>query len=226
MPEASVIHRALASPTRERLLDVLRAADAPMSSRELGSAVDLHPNTVRSHLGILVNARLVSCSRRAPCGRGRPQHVYAAIDEAGVIPRRLDEQSYDLLAAVLADRVRLDHPDAGVVVEETAARSMESRIGSDPPPATDEEAVGRLVEELAVLGFASHTLGNDDGSVCLVADRCPIAAVARTYPDVACSFHRGVVRGLLGNLGGRVGLAGFEVDPAGEVCRATLRTAA
>ena len=226
MPEASVIHRALASPTRERLLQVLRSEGAPMSSRDLGAAVDLHPNTVRSHLGILVNARLVACSRQAPCGRGRPQHVYTAIDGPDDDPAPLDGESYDLLAAVLADRVRLDHPDAGQVVEETAAAWVDRRVGVDPAPASDEAAIERLLEDLAALGFASHTLDMADGSVCLVTDRCPIAAVARSHPDVACSFHRGVVRGLLASLGGRVGLAELEAEPAGAGCRAFLRSAA
>lgn len=223
MPEASVIHRALGSPTRERLMEELRTRNAPMSSQELGAAVGLHPNTVRSHLGILVNAGLVASARRAPSGRGRPQHVYTVVADRQAARAHDNQEGYDLLASVLADRVWVDHPDAGLVVETAAARWMENRVGSDPLPATDDEVVERLVEELAALGFASHTRGIAGGSVCLVADRCPIAAVARSHPDVACSFHRGVVRGLLAALGWRIRLAGFEVDPAGDGCRATLR---
>lgn len=226
MSEASVIHRALASPTRERLMEVLRSADGPMSSRELATSVDLHPNTVRSHLGILVNAGLVACARQAPRGRGRPRHVYTAIGEPHDVQARFDGESYDLLAAVLADRVRIDHADADRVIEETAAAWVGQRVGGDPTPSTDREAIERLLGMLAALGFASRTVNAADGSVNLVADRCPIAAVARSHPDVACSFHRGVVRGLLASLGGRVALAGLEVAPLGDGCRAILRSAA
>ena len=48
-----LLHRALGSPSRVRLLEVLREQDGPLDARELSERKALHANTVRSHLARL-----------------------------------------------------------------------------------------------------------------------------------------------------------------------------
>lgn len=219
---ATVVHRALSSPVRARPMEVLRTADGPMSTQELATAVDLHPNTVRSHLGILASAQLVSSSRRATGGRGRPRHLFAAVAEGDALAGV--NGGYDLLASVLADRVALDHPDADRIVEGAAAawarEHATSEVGLRPGAVIDQ-----VLEVLGDLGFDADTATARDG-VCLVADSCPIRALARSHPAVACSFHQGLVRGLLEVLGGGYEVAELDTDVDRGRCRMTLRMVA
>jgi predicted ArsR family transcriptional regulator len=71
-------HRVLAGISRSRLLAVLHGAARPMGIRELADAVDLHPNTAREHLDLLVEAGLVRRETAAAAGRGRPGLRYVA----------------------------------------------------------------------------------------------------------------------------------------------------
>jgi predicted ArsR family transcriptional regulator len=79
--------RALAVPTRRRLLDLVGQAPAGSTVSELTAATGLHPNTVRLHLEVLARAGLVegmaaSAGAPASTGRGRPPARYVAVAEA------------------------------------------------------------------------------------------------------------------------------------------------
>ena len=219
---ATVVHRALSSPMRARLMEVLRAADRPMSAQELAKVVDLHPNTVRSHLGILASAQLVSSSRQASGGRGRPRHLFAAVVEGEAVAGV--SGGYDLLASVLADRVALDHPDVDRIVEAAAAAwardHAPSEVGARPGDVIDD-----VLAVLEQLGFATDVEVASD-TTCLVADRCPIRALARSHPAVACAFHHGLVRGLLAAFGGGYEVAEVATDVDRGRCRMTLKKVA
>ena len=64
MAGSTARHRALADPTRVRILDLLRSADGPLTVADLAAPLGLHPNTVRSHLHLLDEAELVVLLRR------------------------------------------------------------------------------------------------------------------------------------------------------------------
>ena len=72
------LHRALSEPSRVRILEALREAEAPLDARELGTRVGLHWNTVRSHLRVLAEAGLVSARREERTRPGRPRLLYEA----------------------------------------------------------------------------------------------------------------------------------------------------
>jgi len=219
----TVVHRALSSPTRSQVLHLLRSAEGPMSAQELATALDLHPNTVRSHLGILENAQLVASSREGSGRRGRPRHLFAAVDEDGGAAS--SDEAYQLLATVLADRVRADHPDAEHVVEQAAVAWCHRLIEPGEEPANAAAAADRLLELLRLLGFVTQLDGDVGAGSELIVERCPFAQVARTYPEVACSFHRGLTRGVLTALGGHLRLLRLEADPRTRRCRAAVRSA-
>lgn len=221
---ATVVHRALASPARARVLELLRAADAPMTVQELADAVDLHPNTVRNHLAILENARLVVSERRRTSGPGRPHLVYSAgpMDPAGAP----ETEAARLLTDLLATQVRADHPDTERVVEDAATAWGLRLVADGDAPLDERAALDRLVGLLAELGFDARIEGDLVHGVDVVVERCPLATVARDHPQVACSFHRGITRGVLDGLGDRLALQVFAADPATGHCRASLRRSA
>lgn len=219
----TVVHRALSSPTRSRVLHLLRSAEAPMSAQELATALDLHPNTVRSHLGILQNARLVASSRQGSGRRGRPRHLFEAVDEDG--DGTGSDEAYQLLATVLADRVRGDHPDAEHVVEQAAVAWSHRLIEPGEEPANAAATADRLSDLLRLLGFVTRLDGDVGAGAELIVESCPFAEVARTHPEVACSFHRGLIQGVLTALGGHLRLLHLEADPRTHRCRAAVRSA-
>ena len=65
-------HRALADPSRARLLECLRASEAPLSVDQLAAEVGLHQNTIRAHLAVLEDASLVVVRSESGGRPGRP----------------------------------------------------------------------------------------------------------------------------------------------------------
>lgn len=225
----TVVHRALASPTRSRLLAELRDTREPMSAQELAAATGLHANTVRTHLAILENAKLVVGSREAGGRRGRPRHLFAARDGATA-----GDDAYRALAAVLAERLGQDRgmpvePDAGdtngteAAVEEAALawvqrRALRRELASDRLPAID-----RVLQALHELGFGSRLRGDVARSAEIVVEGCPFTEIVRTHPEVACGFHRGVLRGLV-RATGELEIVGVDEDRQAHRCVASVRS--
>lgn len=225
----TVVHRALASPTRSRLLAELRAAGRPMSAQELGSVTGLHANTVRTHLAILENARLVVGSREGGGRRGRPRHLFAASD---AVPS--GDEAYRALAAVLAERLGQDRavrwgpgaPDARdteAAVEEAAMVWVQRRFPKEGAAADATPAVDRVLHALEELGFGSRLRGDlGRGPVEVVVEDCPFTEIVRTHPEVACGFHRGVLRGLV-RAADDLELVHVEEDRDAHRCVAAVR---
>ena len=118
-------HRALADPTRERLLDLLRAADEPHGGRR---ACRRRSASTRTRF-----VRICSCSRRRSSssrlritrgGRGRPSIVFSAVPADA-------EQEHALLAAV-----------AGVGAR-AAARRGRDRGGGGPELGQSDDRAAR-----------------------------------------------------------------------------------
>ena len=100
------MHRALASPSRVRLLELLHATDTPLDARQLGERADLHPNTVRAHLALLEDAGLVRSAAEQSGRRGRPRIVFAATQPAD------PDEGYRVVADALADALLRRHADS------------------------------------------------------------------------------------------------------------------
>ncbi len=143
-------HRALADPSRARILAQL-AGGEPLDARELAARVGLHPNTVRVHLGVLADARMVEAETLPPQGRGRPRLAYRAVGEPGDDGGR----RYRLLAEILTTLAARDGAEA-VERLEGIGDAWGRHLAASPPPAvelSDAEAVERLLALLAELGF-------------------------------------------------------------------------
>lgn len=207
-------HRALADPSRERILDLLRAADGPLSVAEFAPLLGLHPNTVRSHLQLLGEAELVVSAAERTGGRGRPAILFSAVSAEA-------EQEHALLAASLASALE-PLPD-GVAIAEAAGRSrgraMIERLEPGREP-DDDVCVERVASLLRRCGFSPEVFA--DG---LVMHRCPFRELAERYPKAVCSLHAGLIDGALGELGSSVALERLEpwVSPSTCVAHLTLR---
>ena len=109
-------HRALADPSRARILRTLAEAGGPLDAHELAARVGLHPNTVRWHLGVLADAGFVSSSTEPRTRPGRPRVVFTATEEEAE-----GREDYRLLAAILAGS--LSGTETGAAVAEQAGEA-------------------------------------------------------------------------------------------------------
>ena len=231
MASEVTVHRALASPVRSRLLEELHAAEAPLGIDDLATRLELHRNTVRSHLGVLEIAGLVDHETDRPDGPGRPRSLFRLADTG---PRDLgsDAGSRDgedpnhLLAALLAGR--FDGSDTKVApVVEDAARQWARRRGTTAELTQGAaDGMARLLAGLAQWGFEATAgdPGGDrrDSTVTVWFQRCPLDAVATANPELACAVHRGLTRGILDALDRPFDLAELTPRRSGGRCMARL----
>ena len=203
-------HRALADPSRVRLLECLRASEQPRSVEELAAEVGLHPNTIRAHLALLEEADLV-VARSEHGGRpGRPRRLFVAVPEEA-------EEEHALLASALASSLE-PLPD-GVEIATSAGRSWGSVLIErlEPGrPVDDDACVERVASLLRRRGFAPEREESE-----LVMHRCPFRELAEHYPRVVCGFHSGLIDGALEELDAPVRLTELEpwVTPTSCVAR-------
>ncbi len=216
MTGRSLRHRALADPSRERLLDLLRDSVEPQSVALLAAALSLHQNTVRAHLEVLVRAELVVPTRDTSGGRGRPPILYSAVPAEA-------EEEHALLAASLVSA--LEPLPRGVEIAGTAGRSWGGVVverlepGREPD---DETCIDRVASLLRRRGFAPQVTPDE-----LVMHRCPFKQLAQRYPRVICSFHAGLIDGALEELDSNVVLEELKpwVTPSTCVARFGRREA-
>ncbi|MFE0099891.1 helix-turn-helix transcriptional regulator [Streptomyces sp. NPDC059009] len=239
---AERVHRALAVPSRRRLMSQLREADGLLGVDELAAATGLSAATVRHHLASLADAGLVRATTVAGPGRGRPKLRYTAVRAAPGTPAapglpassgtpdgpegRADHD----LAAALAEALAT-HADAKPAARaagrtwghELAASDTPARTpAGTPAPAGQRGATtwGRVFAHAARSGFEPEEAPAPDGTRRVLLRGCPYRDLARARPEVICSVHQGVLDGLLDGTGTAAELRPF-VGP--ELCRADLR---
>ncbi len=204
--ETPDVHAALASPVRQRVLDVLRdEADAP-TAQQLAASLGLHVTTVRFHLEQLEQAGLVAREIRHANRRGRPGVHYRALE--------IDvAQAQEQMIGALADVVE---PGAG-----TRASVAAGRRWADQLAAPSQGPRETITDVFTRLGFDPEPAGDT-----VRLRSCPFREAARRHPEVVCQVHLGLAQGLAarapGGDGVRVGLLPF-VEPS--LCLITLTPA-
>jgi len=203
-----------AGASRGAILAALRSSGTATTVDVLAAAVGLTVSTVRFHLGRLVDEGLVTAVAGSGSGPGRPKHVYRAVP-----PEAVDgAAAYRLLAGLLADELaRLADP----MVPVSAGRAWAARVYAAAPTLSrrpgepDADFVVRQVVELFEEGgFAP--VADATGEV-IALHACPFMDLARVRPEIVCSVHLGLVRGLVDRLGepglpGGSGPAQFAAD--------------
>lgn len=197
----ALVHRALADRSRVRILETLRDADASLDARELALAVGLHVNTVRSHLRQLERAELVHARRDAQGKPGRPHIVFESASPAE--PGSDDVNAYRVLVEVLAHSVAGEPATAKNEAEAaacSAARALTSVDKETRPNSAPHGTVGlnRVMHLLSSLGFdpVAHAQTDTDE---IVMHSCPFEDLGHESLEIACSVHRGLIRGALGD---------------------------
>jgi predicted ArsR family transcriptional regulator len=186
---------------RDRVLRVLRDARGPLTVPGIVTASGLSANAVRFHVTRLLRQGVIDV---APAvgdrGPGRPATYYAALPEEAVDPT----SAYRVLASLLGRE--LAHT-GGTAAAVDAGRAWAGRVLNQlDGPAAGDGAPPDAVELVALLfartGFrpSIDDDGVDDGAT-IRLHRCPFFDIAAEQPDVVCAVHRGLVMGLLEQVG-------------------------
>ncbi len=211
-------HRALASASRVRILQMLREAETGLPASALVRATGMHSSTVRAHLDHLVEAGLVSRRRQADGSPGRPAWRY----QAAAAPDSVAGPYRDLAAALAGHLARTedDPHEAGVQAGRDWGRALAARVGAG----TGRPVVDGLVQVLDRLGFAPRVVRDDEhGPTILHLYACPFLDLVATNADVVCGLHLGVIGGALGAMGAPASTATLTPFGAPHACVVALR---
>lgn len=199
-------HGALATASRVRILELVRGSSTPLDVQQIAARSGLHPNTVRFHLRVLIDAGLAHRRPDPRGGSGRPRLVYSAVT-AGSVHRHAN--GYLLLADILAGFLAADSTVRTGLAEEAGREfARRQRLPAQRSPDTaDSESVGtstgdavhRAVAMFTELGFEPE-LRQDGSHRRILLHACPFHAVARKHPGVVCALHLGLIKQTLADL--------------------------
>ncbi|MDN5796870.1 MAG: helix-turn-helix domain-containing protein [Intrasporangium sp.] len=195
------------SPVRDPRTGARTPAEG-MSARELADRLHLHVTTMRFHLDQLVAGGLVTSHFKRGEGAGRPRKLYAIAH--GSLDSERSEQSFALLSEVLIES--FNETDESLTPEELGARWGRRRVQQenlDPsrrqPAATPGQwlgKIGRMVDILEEWGYTPEVSTTEGGRTARVAlHGCPFIDLARDNTALVCSIHRGLMRGVMEELG-------------------------
>jgi predicted ArsR family transcriptional regulator len=208
---------ALSEPTRRRIYEAVRDADAPLTRDEVAAALSLSRPIAAFHLDALARAGLLLVDYARPAGRrgpgaGRPAKRYrlSPTDVSVSLP----ERRYDLTSQILAAGVQ-DAGESGSAraasLEAAAAKGRElARAYAGVAAGSDQRS--RVEAVLADLGYQPF---EDAAAVRL--RNCPFHAAVETAPDLVCHLNLALLQGLLDELGLDQLQAHFE-PTANECC--------
>jgi predicted ArsR family transcriptional regulator len=216
----SIVHRALADPSRRRIVAELGDRPEGLDTHELSDRTLLSPNTVRFHLGVLGDAGLVTGDAAPRATPGRPRIVYTLTPAATSERRRSDE--YRLLASILGGALALGDDAAGRA--EAAGREWGRYLVDRPLPLAEVSADDAAETVAALLGAQGFEPERDGTTISM--HRCPFYDLAESHPEVICSAHRGLVSGALDEIGGGLEVDELEIFPQPDVCVLRLRVRA
>lgn len=204
----------LAQPTRARLFRILLQLRRPVGTDELAERLELHPNGVRVHLDRLRAAGLVT-RRRTRQARGRPRDMWMIASDArpgGEAPSGYAELGRWLARAISPARTTLRSVEA-------TGRDIGRELAPEGACAPEEKMHAVLV----ALGFQPHREVEDDGLTYRLCN-CPYRDAVQESPEVICTLHRGITRGLLDTLAPTTRLAAFVPrDPVAAGCLVELQ---
>jgi predicted ArsR family transcriptional regulator len=215
-------HAALASEPRRRVLGLLTAATGPLDAVTVAAGLRQHVTTARFHLEQLESAGLVERQVNRAGGRGRPQVLFRPVPDP-LSSENAQQQLTQALAAVIGeddDGGRARSVRAGerwstqFAAMADAVEAAGSHAAADPgtpaadpgTPAADGDVPGGpaadvlppLLRVLTEIGFEPE---HRTGEAVIALPTCPFRAEARQNPDVVCSVHLGLLKGVARSLG-------------------------
>lgn len=210
----------VAGGRRREVVEFFRASGNPLTARDVADELGLHINTVRFHLDTLVRQGILRREDGPAEGPGRPATQYFLVpgmDRGG--PR-----NYQLLAEMLLSHLATADGPQDAAVEAGAAwgRYMMQPLAPGQR-ITEQEALDRLVDLLADVGFDPRVTG-DPAAPQIELRHCPFLELAETHRDLVCALHLGLMRGALGSVNTRLSATGLTPFADPRTCVGHLTT--
>jgi predicted ArsR family transcriptional regulator len=177
-----------AGSTAGRILGLLRRRS--MTVDEIASNLDLTGNAIRLQLAVLERDGLV---RRAAMRRGpsKPAQTYEVNPEAELLFSRAYAPVLTELLHVLSGR--LDRREFDLLLREVGRRLSADRPRPTGSPRRRADGAIALLNELGGLA----RLEQDNGSLIIRSDGCPLAAATLTHPE-ACNAMESLLTEFVG----------------------------
>ncbi len=203
--------KALADPTRRRILDLLR--ERPRTTGELSAAFEVTRFAVMKHLGVLEQAGLVVVRRR---GRERWNHVNP-VPIQQIAERWIRPYEAGFAASLVGLKRHLEQTRGDAVPDEIASVHVEQEVDIDAPP---ERVWAALTEELEAWWGSPYLQGK---ATSLVLEPRPGGVFREDWGDgqgavwgTVSALERGrrlEVHGAMGMTGAVVGVTRFDLRP-------------
>ncbi len=209
-------YRALADPNRRHILRILDDASEPMPLEELAEPVDLHVNTVRGHLVLMLRAGLVTRTTLRRDTPGRPRVGFESVPRHARSPT---SEGYRFLSEILASSIEATSDDPAETARE-AGRVWGRSLSVNPVhsrPVAAPDAVEHVEMTLAELGFEPEASACAGVTEIRLHD-CPFREIAITRSDVVCSIHEGLLIGMLEEMGGAIGVDSLDAFVEPSLC--------
>jgi len=238
----------LGSPVRRTIVDTL--ANLPtgldpetgsviphpgLRAQDLADRLDLHVTTVRFHLDQLVAAGLLRAHFQRRKEAGRPRKLYAI--EQGTLGSVSSDQSYRMLSQLLVETLRPEDDQLPSTPEAAGERWGRRHVHEghpgligQPPSRTAGQwlgKIGQMVDLLREWGYSPEISTTNDGRTVRVAlHDCPFMPLAKDNTAVVCGIHRGLMKGVMGELGEESTEVGLTPFVAPSLCVAALTVTA
>ncbi|MDQ1397048.1 MAG: hypothetical protein QOG64_2307 [Acidimicrobiaceae bacterium] len=208
--------KALGDNTRYAIFLELARSPIPLSTADVASALDLHPNTVRPHLERMRDVGLLEVDADSRGTVGRPQHRYTLAADAPSLG--LEPSRFRMLARLLAEVAAA----ARLESEQVAAIGRLQGRSAGLARASAESCVAAVTAELVDLGF-DPAEASDGKTTTIAFTRCPFSELAAAFPEIVCHLHRGIIEGMVEELGGvDVSVERFATLADRDPCRVDL----
>jgi len=184
--------------SRAVVLSALQQAGRALTVTEVAATVQLSIATTRFHLNRLeTDGQIRSAREQREHQPGRPRMLYTARR-----PEAVDAgAAYQHLAKLLAEQlISLAGTSGALAAGRRWAELISSELanpgpaGPGDPDRPDRDDVHRIVTVLDDTGFSPRLSG---GGARIELHSCPFMELARNRPDVVCTVHLGLIRGLM-----------------------------
>lgn len=191
--------------TEARIVEVLRASDGPLAVTDLAESLGMHPNGIRNHLQRLQSRGLVA-GYAEKGSVGRPRFLWSATPRAvaeAELPHTGWAMARSLARSIPATPQRLAEIElSGVEMGRELVDDMGSMHGEED----------RVQAALRALGF--DPAREDSGATVRYTLRtCPYSEAVKENPEVVCTLHKGIIRGVLDRVQPESAISGFEPRP-------------
>lgn len=212
------VAKALAAPTRARILDLIRV-EGPLTAKEVAARSGLHPNVARGHLDVLVDASLATVRWRRLPGGGRPAKLY---ETAPAHVERGTTLVADMLATLI-EQTGFEMDPARKVAYDTGDRLGRRYRPTSEHPTFDEQVLA-LVRALSEVSGATRISARGEGWVEVEDRDCPFRGIAQAHPEVACSLDKALKEGVMQAFGADAYVEQVtSVAWGDDVCREVVR---